>query len=127
MAWNNKTLVLIARLVLGVILVVFGLNGFFGFMSMPPPPAALGALMGAIAGSGLIYVVKAFEVIIGLMFLFNKYTPLATVMLTPLSISFLYIHLALAPAGGAIAYLVAILNVYFILVYKKNFASLMKA
>ncbi len=128
MTWNNKTLVLIGRIVLGLILVVFGLNGFFNFIAMGPMPAAAGAFFGALAATGyLIPVLKVLEIVIGLMFLFNKYTPLATVMLVPLSLNFVLFHVALAQAGGAIAYVNAILKIYFIFVYKKSFKGLLKA
>ena len=82
MTWNNKELVMIARYLLGLILVVFGLNGFLNFMSMGPMPASAGAFFGALAATGyLIPVLIVFEIVIGLMFIFNKYTPLATVLL----------------------------------------------
>jgi putative oxidoreductase len=127
MSWNNKVLVRILGIFLGLVLVVFGLNGFFSFFQMPPPPAAAAALFGALAATGYFMpVVKVFEIVIGLSFLFNKYTKLATVMLVPLSLSFVLFHVALAPAGGLIAYITAIINVYFICLYKDTYKPLLK-
>ena len=43
-----KIVILIARILLGLILVVFGLNGFLNFLSMGPMPTGLaGQFMGA--------------------------------------------------------------------------------
>ncbi|MCA9478225.1 MAG: DoxX family membrane protein [Nanoarchaeota archaeon] len=128
-SWNNKKLVLVLRLLLGAILVVFGLNGFFGFLpSLGPMSAAAGNFFGAIAATGyFLPVLKSFEILIGLMFLFNRAVPLATLMLVPISLNITLFHLALAPAAGGAAYAVAILNLYFVLVFKKKYMELLKA
>ena len=127
-SWNNKKLVLVARLLLGLILVVFGLNGFFNFMPMGAMPAAAEAFFGALATVGyLIPIVKIFEIVIGLMLLTKRYIPLATIMLVPLSLNFVLFHAFLAPVGGMIAYLVALLNIYFIFVNKKSYKAICKA
>jgi uncharacterized membrane protein YphA (DoxX/SURF4 family) len=47
-----KIITLIARLLLGLIFVVFGLNGFLNFINMGPMPSGLaGQFIGALAQS----------------------------------------------------------------------------
>ena len=45
----------IARIVLGLIFTVFGLNGFFNFMPAPAFPEPAGAFLGALAGTGYFF------------------------------------------------------------------------
>src|SRR5690606_35269049 len=42
-----------ARLALGLIFAVFGLNGFLNFLPMPPPEGAAAAFVGALAAERL--------------------------------------------------------------------------
>ena len=65
---------LMVRILLGIILVVFGLNKFLNFMPMPPMPDAAGEFMGALVKSGYIMVIVAIvEVASGVLLLVNKY------------------------------------------------------
>lgn len=129
MTWNSKGLVTTARIILGVIMLAFGVNGFWSFLpSFGPGTEAAGAVFAALGGTGYFFpVLKVFEILIGLMLIFNKYTPLAIVMLTPISLSIVIFHLALAPLGNFFAYLVGLLNLYFIFVYKNKYAVLMES
>jgi putative oxidoreductase len=58
-----KIVTLIARLLLGLIFVVFGLNGFLNFINMGPMPSGLaGQFIGALAQSHYFWVVAALQV-----------------------------------------------------------------
>ena len=46
---------LIVRILMGAMLIVFGLNKFLQFMSMPPPAPEMGAFMGALFATGYIF------------------------------------------------------------------------
>jgi uncharacterized membrane protein YphA (DoxX/SURF4 family) len=53
-----KIVSLIARLLLGIIFVVFGLNGYFNFINTGPLPSGLaGQFIGALAQSHYYWVV----------------------------------------------------------------------
>ena len=57
-----------ARLFLGLIFTVFGLNGFLGFLPMPQPSAEGGAFLGALATTGYMFpLIKGTEVVAGLL------------------------------------------------------------
>jgi putative oxidoreductase len=93
----------IARILLGLIYFVFGLNGFLNFIPMQPdqvPPAAL-AFFGAMMATGyFIYALKATEVICGALLLSGFYVPLALVILAPITLQILLFHTFLTPGAG---------------------------
>ena len=105
-----KILTLIARLLLGLIFVVFGLNGFLNFLSMGPMPSGLaGQFIGALFQSHYYYVVAGLQVIGGVLLLANRFVPLALVLLGPIIVNILLYHVFLNPAGIALAIFVTIL------------------
>jgi putative oxidoreductase len=105
-----KILVLIARLLLGLVFVVFGLNGFLNFLDMGPMPSGLaGQFIGALAQSHYFWVVAALQVIGGALLLINRFVPLGLVLLGPVIVNILLYHVFLNTAGIAVAIVVAIL------------------
>jgi uncharacterized membrane protein YphA (DoxX/SURF4 family) len=111
-----KIVILIARLLLGLVFVVLGLNGFLNFLSMGPMPTGLaGQFIGALFLSHYFWVVAGLQVIGGLLLLVNRFVPLALVLLGPVIVNILLYHLFLNPAGIGLAILVTIL--WFIVFY----------
>jgi putative oxidoreductase len=111
-----KIAVLIARLLLGLIFIVFGLNGFLNFLSMGPMPTGLaGQFIGALALSHYFWVVAGLQVIGGVLLLVNRFVPLALVLLGPVIVNILCYHVFLNPTGVALALVVTIL--WFIVFY----------
>jgi putative oxidoreductase len=104
-----KIATLIARLLLGLIFVVFGLNGFLNFINMPMPSGLAGQFIGALAQSHYFWVVAALQVAGGALLLVNRFVPLALVLLGPVIVNILLYHLFLNPSGAALAIVVAIL------------------
>ena len=97
-----KIVILIARLLLGLVFVVFGLNGFLNFLSMGPMPTGLaGQFIGALFQSHYLWVVAGLQVVGGLLLLVNRFVPLALVLLGPVIVNILLYHLFLNPAGIA--------------------------
>ncbi len=111
----NSKLTMILRIFLGLILVVFGANKFFGFMpSMELPEGAM-ALMGAMVKSGyLLKLVGITEIVAGLLLLVNKWTPFALIILAPVSLNMALFHLFLAPASIGPAAVVTLINAVLI-------------
>src|SRR5260221_9850510 len=76
-----KIVLLIARLLLGLIFVVLGLNGFLNFLSMGPMPTGLaGQFIGALVLSHYYWVVAVLQIAGGLLLLANRFVPLALVL-----------------------------------------------
>jgi uncharacterized membrane protein YphA (DoxX/SURF4 family) len=105
-----KILTLIARLLLGLVFVVLGLNGFLNFLSMGPMPTGLaGQFVGALFLSHYFWVVSALQIAGGALLLVNRFVPLGLVLLGPVIVNILLYHLFLNPTGIALAIVVTIL------------------
>ena len=114
-----KILVLIARLLLGLISVVFGLNGFLNFLSMGPPPTGLaGQFLGALFVSHYYWVIAALQVVGGALLLVNQFVPLALVLLGPVIVNIICYHVFLNHAGAPFAIVVTVL--WLIVFYGKR-------
>lgn len=124
-----RLLVRIARWVLGLVLVTFGLNGFLQFLPQPDLPAPAGQLIGALVESGYLFqLTHAVELVVGVLLLIRRYVPLALVVLAPISVNVAAFHLVLDPAGfiGPAA-LVALLNLYLLFAYRPAYAPLLRS
>lgn len=99
-----------ARIVLGLIFFVFGLNGFLGFLPQPEVTAEGGAFLGALAATGYMFpLVKGTEVLAGALLLSNRLAPLALVLLAPVVVNIVAFHVVLSPGGyGMLATLVGL-------------------
>jgi putative oxidoreductase len=105
-----KIVTLIARLLLGLIFFVLGLNGFLNFLSMGPMPTGLaGQFIGALVLSHYFWVVAALQVAGGALLLVNRYVPLALVLLGPVIVNIILYHVFLNPTGAPLAIVVVIL------------------
>jgi len=124
----NK-LSLIARLILGFILLVpGGLNGFFQFIPMPMPPEAAANFMGALGATGYFFpVLKITELMLGILLLSNRFVSLALIIAAPITLQAFLFHLFLDPAGIAAAAVMVTLNLYLGWVYRKNYQVVLQA
>ena len=121
-----KKVVLGSRILVGLMFVVFGLNGFLNFIPNPPMSAEAGALMGAFAKTGYFFpMIKTLEIVIGLFILTNIYLPLAIVALTPILIGITSIHVFLNPAGLPMMIIVHILHGILVYGYRSSFKGLL--
>ena len=111
----NSKLTMALRLLLGLILLIFGTNKFLDFMPHMEMPEAAGSLMGAMMASGyMLKLIGATEVFVGLLLLVKKWVPLALIILAPISVNMILFHLFLAPAGIGPAAVVTIINILLI-------------
>ena len=113
----NSNFTKILRIILGLGLILFGLNKFFGFMPMPELPANADSFMSSLQATGYVLPVVGFlEIVIGLMLIANKAVAFALLLLAPISANILLFHLFLDMPGIAGAIVIAVINV--ILIYK---------
>src|ERR1700704_1211144 len=115
---------LIARLLLGLIFLIFGLNGFLNFIHMPPPTGVAAQFFGAIFASHYYIVIFAVQVLGGLLLLVNRFVPLALVILGPVIVNIFFFHTLMAPAGIPLAILVVILWSILAVRNKQHFAGI---
>lgn len=117
-----------ARVLLGLIFVVFGANGFFNFLPPPEMNASAGTLMGALVATGyFMMIVKAVEVIAGLMILTGKYLPLGLILLAPVSVHILLFHIFLDTAGLPMAIFIIAMQVFLAWAYRDSFSGVLQA
>lgn len=117
-----------ARIILGLLFLVFGLNGFLGFIPMPESPETAGAFLGALAGTGYMFpLIKGTEVLVGVLLLTNRFVPLALTLLAPVIVNIVAFHAFLDPAsiGMPVALLGA--HLYLAWAYRKSFAAVLAA
>jgi uncharacterized membrane protein YphA (DoxX/SURF4 family) len=90
-----------ARIALGLIYFVFGLNFFLHFIPGSAQPAGrAAAFLGGLFQSGYFFpLIKVIEVFSGAMLIVGFFTPLILVILMPITLNILLFHTVLA-AGG---------------------------
>ena len=120
-----KIVTLIARILLGLLFAVFGLNGFLHFIPMQPPTGLAGQYMGALFLSHYLTVVFALELVGGLLLLVNRYVPLALTLLGPVLVNIVLFHACLAPAGLPMALFAVVLWLIVFTGVRSSFAGLL--
>lgn len=119
----------VARVLLGLIFFVFGLNFFVPFIPMTPPPmdaAATSFMTGLEASRYIMPIVKTIEVVAGLALLVNRFVPMALILLAPIIINIAGVHFLLIPNYGMPIFLL-ILEAYLAWSYRAAFAPLFQA
>jgi len=120
-----KIVVLISRLLLGLVFVVFGLNGFLNFLNMGPMPSGLaGQFVMALALSHYFWAVAALHVAGGLLLLVNRFVPLGLVLLGPVIVNIILYHVFLNPAGIALPLIAAVLWLIVFYANRQHFAGI---
>ncbi len=111
-----KKVFLGARILLGLIFVVFGSNGLMmvltgsGFIPMPPPePEAMEKMSGFFKLGYLMPLVKSLQIVSGLFLLSNKFVNLAVIFLGPIVVNIFCVHLFIEPSGLPMAVAVSVL------------------
>lgn len=114
----------VARVLLGLLFFVFGLNGFLQFLPAPPEPPAALAFLGGLAGSGYFFpLLKATETIAGAALLLNRFVPLALTVLAPIVVNIVAFHAFLAPGGLPVALAALALELTLAWSYRAAFRS----
>ena len=120
-----KIIAVIARFLLGLIFLVFGLNGFLHFIpASPPPSGTAGQFVGALFISNYLVVVFLLQIIPAVLLLINRYVPLALTLLAPIIVNILLFHILMAPSGLALAIVVTVLWILVFLRVRSAFGGL---
>ena len=121
-----KIAVIIARVLLGLVFVVFGLNAFLNFIPMPPPPKnEAGAFLGALFSSHYLYAIKCFEIAGGLLLLIGRKVPLGLTLLGPVIVNILFYDIFLDHTGLAMGVVIGALALFLLWAYRSAFAGLL--
>jgi uncharacterized membrane protein YphA (DoxX/SURF4 family) len=121
-----KHLPAIARVLLGLPFVVFGLNGFLQFLPMPPPEGVAATVMGGFAAAGYFFpLLKATEVLAGLALLSGRLVPLALTVLAPIVLNIVLYHAVVVGSGLALPLVLAALGLYLAYAYRDSFRGVL--
>jgi uncharacterized membrane protein YphA (DoxX/SURF4 family) len=118
----------IVRILLGLMFLVFGLNGFLNFMPAPKDlPQDIVTVSGALMKGGYMTVVSGAEVLVALLLLTNRFVPLALALLAPIIVGILTFHIFLAPATIGPGIVVLVMELYLAWAYRGAFRPMLRA
>ncbi len=120
----------VARILMGLPLLVFGLNGFLNFI--PPPPTALpegaAAFAGALLKTGyMMQLIGTTQLIVGVLLLTNRFVPLALVLFAPFIVNSVAFHLFLERSGLPMAGVFMALELYLAWTYRRAYGPILAA
>lgn len=112
---------LIVRVLLGVIFLTFGLNGFLDFIPVPPLTDKANNFFLALTNTGyMLPLWKGVEVITGFLLLFNRFVSLALIMITPVLVNIICYHLFLDQGGLVIALPLLVFHIILLVDRRKS-------
>lgn len=120
-----KIAVLIARILLGLVFLVFGLNNFLHFIPNQPIPGDAGVLANIMFSHGWLTFHGILYIIAGILLIIGRYVPVALVILGPILVNILLFHMTLTGGVGIGPGLVcSLLELFLIWVYWPAFAGI---
>lgn len=122
-----KIVTIIARVLLGLLFVVFGSNAFLHFIPMPPMSGPSGDFITSMNVTGYLKVIAAFQVVGGALLLLGRYVPLGLTLLGPVVANIVFFHLFMDRSGLVMAAFVSLLWLFLLWRYWGAFSRLVEA
>lgn len=120
-----RYVILGARILEGLIFLVFGLNGLLHFYNPPPPTGDALTWFGVMVTHHWMNFVAVIQLVGALLLLVGRFVPLALTLLAPVIVNILLYHALLWPHGYALAILVLVLELFLLAVYWRSFAPVL--
>ncbi|HMC26334.1 MAG TPA: DoxX family protein [Verrucomicrobiae bacterium] len=120
----------IARVLEGLMFLIFGLNGFFNFIPTPKSPMPEGAVAfsGALIKTGYMFpLIMGTQLLVGVLLLVNRFVPLALVLIMPVLVNIISFHIFLQPAGIGPGAFLLVLNLYLAWKYRDAYRAILTA
>ena len=117
-----------ARILMGLIFFVTGLNGFMNFIPPPKSPMSQGAaaFIAALMHTGyMLRLVMGTQLVVGILLLTNRFIPLALALVAPIIIGIVTFHIFLERSGLPLAVVVVVLEIYLAWSYRKSFLPML--
>jgi putative oxidoreductase len=121
---SMKTIITIARVLLGAVFVVFGLNAFLNFIPLPPPQGAAGSMMTILFTSHYLYAVKVFEISGGLLLITGRFAALGLTLVGPVVVNILFFDFFLDRSGLPLGLFIGALAAFLLIAWRQAFAGL---
>src|SRR5437660_7845507 len=116
----------IVRILLGLMFLLFGLNGFLNFIPTPKDmPQEIMNVMSVLMKAGYMTVVSGAEVLIAVMLLTNCFVPLALALLAPIVVGILTYHIAMQPATIGPGIVVLVMELFLAWAYCAGFRPML--
>jgi hypothetical protein len=113
-----------ARVLLGLVFLVFGFDGLFHFFPLPPMPTGAAVFLATLVRIRLFYAVKAIEIASAVLLLSNRLVPLALAMLAPVIFNIVWFDVALDPSGLPVGLVVLTLELSSMWAVRGRFAPM---
>lgn len=118
----------IARYLLGLMFLIFGLNGFLNFIHQPPPPSQLAVqFFTAVSMSHFMVLVFAAQIVGALLLLSGRFVPLALTILAPIIVNILNYHFTMDPNGVVPGVVAAVLWFVVFFPIRSSFSALLQS
>lgn len=127
---RRRWLPAIARWLMGLPLLVGGVNGLFHIFKDPEPqlPAGAMAFATALAQTGyMMQLIAATHLAVALMLLSNRFVPLALAIFAPFLVNALAFHLVLEHGGLPIVAVFVLVELYLAWCYRAAFRPMLAA
>jgi uncharacterized membrane protein YphA (DoxX/SURF4 family) len=121
----NSKVFMVLRILLGIFVLVFGINKFASFLPMPELSGEAGAYFGALDSVKALTLVGIVEIVAGLALIFNKYGALMALILMSISVNAVLFHAVLDPGGIGGAAALIVLNILVLYGYKDKYKDLL--
>lgn len=114
------------RIILGVLMLFFGLNRMFHFMPEPPWPESAEHFLNALTSTGyMVKLITLVDSLVGALLLVNVLVPLALLMAISILVNSVLFHIFLAPELGLFAYAGGVISLILLYHYRYSFAPLL--
>jgi len=122
-----KYVIIIARVLLGLVFVVFGSNAFFHFIPQQPMPEKAAAFMMPLISSGYYYPIAILQILGGICLLTGaRFVPLGLTLLGPIIVNILLFHIFIVRDGLGIAVVISVLALFLLWVYRFKFPAIFR-
>jgi hypothetical protein len=118
-----------ARVLVGLVFLIMGLNGFLNFLPQPATlPAKVGVFMGGLMATGyMIPLIFGVQVVVAVLLLSNRFVPLALAIIAPVIVNIAAFHLVLLPSGAPPAAVAILAYLYLVWVYRPVYRPMLAA
>ncbi len=115
------------RLLLGLFMLIIGINKFLVFIEIPNPPGDGGELMQIYVKSGFLQLIGVLEAVGGIALLVNRLVPMPLTFITAIMFNATIFHGLHDLAGIGAAALCLTISLVLVYVHKDRFGSLLSA
>ncbi len=122
----NSKVSMVIRILLALMLLVFGTNKFFDFLPAPEGMSDdAGAYFAALTSVKLVSLIAVVEIVTGLALLFNKWGALMALILMSVSVNAVLYHYMLDISNIPAAAALLVLNLLVLYGYKDKYKELL--